>query len=89
MHKGLEQAINDKSAKVGVVGLGYVGLPLINAFASAGFKTIGYDVDRNKVDMLLAGESFIEQGMTEEYSGLLYGLPSKKQDAELEQSQLR
>ena len=55
----LEQAIRQKTATVGVVGLGYVGLPLIQAFVSAGFRTIGFDVDRAKVDSLLAGKSYI------------------------------
>jgi UDP-N-acetyl-D-glucosamine dehydrogenase len=58
--QSLEQAIHAKSATVGVVGLGYVGLPLIRAFVQAGMKTIGFDVDRSKVDHLLAGESYIE-----------------------------
>jgi UDP-N-acetyl-D-glucosamine dehydrogenase len=57
---GLEQAIRQKSALVGVVGLGYVGLPLIRAFVGAGFRTIGFDVDQGKVDRLLAGQSYIE-----------------------------
>lgn len=60
MGTGLEQAIHDKSAKIGVVGLGYVGLPLISAFINAGFRTLGYDVDQNKVDMLNAGKSYIK-----------------------------
>jgi len=59
MHQKLLQLIDSKQAKVGVVGLGYVGLPLIRAFANAGFKTIGYDVDQTKVKKLLAGESYI------------------------------
>ena len=45
---------------VGVIGLGYVGLPLVRAFIGAGYKTLGFDVDRSKVDRLLAGESYIE-----------------------------
>lgn len=56
----LEQAIRSKSAKVGVIGLGYVGLPLIRAFVAAGFRTMGFDVDKSKVDHLLAGESYIK-----------------------------
>ncbi len=60
MSNGLEQAISDKSAKIGIIGLGYVGLPLINAFVSAGFRTLGFDVDQNKVDMLLASKSYIK-----------------------------
>src|SRR5580700_8104014 len=55
--KPLEQAILDKSALVGVIGLGYVGLPLINAFVSAGFRTMGFDVDQRKLD---SGRSYIK-----------------------------
>jgi UDP-N-acetyl-D-glucosamine dehydrogenase len=59
MSHSLETLIREKSALVGVIGLGYVGLPLVNAFHSAGFRTIGYDVDRRKVDALNAGRSYI------------------------------
>ncbi|MEX0978660.1 MAG: nucleotide sugar dehydrogenase, partial [Pirellulales bacterium] len=59
MAAALEQAIKEKSAVVGVVGLGYVGLPLIRAFVAAGFRTMGFDVDRGKVEKLLAGKSYI------------------------------
>ena len=59
MSKQLAEAIANKNAVVGVVGLGYVGLPLIRAFISAGFRTMGFDVDQQKVDRLLAGESSI------------------------------
>jgi len=55
----LEQAIHDKKAVVGVVGLGYVGLPLIRAFVAAGFRTMGFDVDHSKVERLLSGQSYI------------------------------
>ena len=47
--KLLANAIRDKSATVGIVGLGYVGLPLARAFIDAGFKTIGFDLDQRKV----------------------------------------
>ncbi|MBN1911995.1 MAG: nucleotide sugar dehydrogenase [Pirellulales bacterium] len=60
MSGSLQQAIDDKSAKIGIIGLGYVGLPLVRAFVGAGFRTLGYDVDQAKVDMLLAGKSYIE-----------------------------
>ncbi len=56
----LSEKIADKTAKVGVIGLGYVGLPLLQAFIKAGFSTIGFDVDQTKVDRLLAGESYIK-----------------------------
>ena len=55
----LQEAIARKTATVGVVGLGYVGLPLIRAFVDAGYRTMGFDVDASKVDRLLAGESYI------------------------------
>jgi UDP-N-acetyl-D-glucosamine dehydrogenase len=55
----LTSAIEKKTAKVGVIGLGYVGIPLIQAFVRAGFSTMGFDIDQKKVDRLLAGESYI------------------------------
>ena len=55
----LKDKIADKSALVGVVGLGYVGLPLIQAFVSSGFHTLGIDVDPKKIEVLSAGESYI------------------------------
>ena len=60
MSASLEQKINDQSAVVGIIGLGYVGLPLMSAFVKAGFKTMGFDVDQKKVDMLKAGQSYIK-----------------------------
>ncbi len=59
MKTSLENAIGEKTATVGVIGLGYVGLPLIRAFVHAGFRTLGFDVDRAKVDRLRAGQSYI------------------------------
>ncbi len=59
MPASLQQAIDNQTAKVGVVGLGYVGLPLIQAFVAAGYRTIGFDVDQKKVERLLAGQSYI------------------------------
>ncbi len=53
------QRINDKKAKVGVIGLGYVGLPLLRAFIRAGFSAIGFDIDEAKVQKLNAGQSYI------------------------------
>lgn len=55
----LQQAIEEGRAKIGVIGLGYVGLPLIRAFVQAGFDTLGFDVDPAKVERLRAGESYI------------------------------
>lgn len=60
MKRDLAEAIADKSAVVGVIGLGYVGLPLIHAFTNAGFRCMGFDVDQSKVDALAAGRSYIK-----------------------------
>lgn len=56
----VKSKFQDRSAKIGVIGLGYVGLPLLQAFVKAGFSTIGYDVDPAKVTRLMAGESYIK-----------------------------
>ena len=52
--------IQDKSAVIGVVGLGYVGLPLAISFAEAGFRVIGIDNQQSKLDMLYKGVSYID-----------------------------
>ena len=59
MFQPLQQAIEKRTAVVGVVGLGYVGLPLVRAFITAGFRTLGLDVDQKKVDLLRKGTSYI------------------------------
>ncbi|MCI1982791.1 MAG: nucleotide sugar dehydrogenase [Oscillospiraceae bacterium] len=51
--------IKDKSAVIGIVGLGYVGLPLAVEFAKAGYKTIGFDVQDKKVQSVNAGHNYI------------------------------
>ncbi|CAN5498641.1 nucleotide sugar dehydrogenase [soil metagenome] len=55
----LKSIISDKTAKIGVIGLGYVGLPLIVEFALKGFQGIGFEVDRKKADEINAGNSYI------------------------------
>jgi len=55
----LRQRIESREATVGVIGLGYVGLPLVLLFHEAGFRVIGFDVDPAKVDALNRGESYI------------------------------
>ena len=56
----LLQKIKDHEATIGVIGLGYVGLPLILEFVEEKFPTIGFDVDDAKVEMLTKGESYIK-----------------------------
>ncbi len=55
---------------VGVIGLGYVGLPLAVAFAEAGQRVIAVDIDRAKVDAIQAGESYIEDISSERLAGV-------------------
>jgi UDP-N-acetyl-D-glucosamine dehydrogenase len=56
----LLEAIREKKARVGIVGMGYVGLPLVQVFCGAGFRVTGFDVDKIKVRKLRAGQSYIE-----------------------------
>jgi UDP-N-acetyl-D-glucosamine dehydrogenase len=56
----LRRRIESRQARVGVVGLGYVGLPLAVEFAQAGFTVTGIDIDKAKVDLLNRGESYIQ-----------------------------
>lgn len=56
----LKEKITKKTAVIGIVGLGYVGLPLALAFTQAGFKVVGYDVQSKKVDLINKGESYID-----------------------------
>jgi len=55
----LRNLIDTRTARVGVIGLGYVGLPLIDAFLRAEFSALGFDVDPAKIDQLNAGQSYI------------------------------
>ena len=58
--QALSAAIDNHSATIGIVGLGYVGLPLLLRCCEVGFRTIGFDTDSEKIDMLGAGTSFIQ-----------------------------
>lgn len=57
--KDLEKRFRDSAARVGVMGLGYVGLPLAEAFAHAGFSVTGFDVDAGKAHLLNEGKTYI------------------------------
>lgn len=56
----LQARLRDRSARVGIIGLGYVGLPLACLFAEKGFATTGFDIDESKVTALNAGRSYIK-----------------------------
>ena len=58
-YKSILEGIFNKTISVGIIGMGYVGLPLALSFASKGFSVTGFDVDSKKTDLLEAGHSYI------------------------------
>jgi UDP-N-acetyl-D-glucosamine dehydrogenase len=60
IYNTLIQRFTSRQAVIGIVGLGYVGLPLMLRFQAAGFRVLGIDIDQNKVEKLSAGETYIE-----------------------------
>ena len=52
--------VQDGSAVIGVIGLGYVGLPLLHAFHTAGFRVMGFDIDPRKIEALRAGKNYLK-----------------------------
>ena len=54
------QKIKEKKAHIGIIGLGYVGLPLAIEFCKTGFQVTGLDIDQEKIDLLSQGESYIK-----------------------------
>lgn len=69
--QALLERIHDRKAVVGVIGLGYVGLPLAVEFAKAGFKVIGFDVSERVVSLLSAGDSHIQDVPAAEVSAIV------------------
>ncbi len=71
MHQQLKSKITDRQALIGIIGLGYVGLPLAGAFHRAGFRILGFDIDQSKIEMLGARENYIKhmgQEVTREFT---------------------
>ena len=58
--KTWHDAIDQRTARVGIIGMGYVGLPLMRTFCTSGFSCLGFDIDANKVKQLNAGKSYIK-----------------------------
>jgi len=54
------EKLKNKDAVIGILGMGYVGLPLMLRYADIGSKVIGFDIDQNKIDKVQAGETYIE-----------------------------
>jgi len=69
--EALRRKIETHQAQVGVVGLGYVGLPLVVEFAQAGFCVTGIDVQQSKVDAINRGESYIQDVPTADVQALV------------------
>ncbi len=69
--KMIKEKLLNKTATLGVVGLGYVGLPLAVEKAKAGFKTIGFDIQESKVDMVNAGTNYIGDVVNEDLEGIV------------------
>jgi UDP-N-acetyl-D-glucosamine dehydrogenase len=67
----LLERITSRRARAGVVGLGYVGLPLAVELARAGFETVGIDLDRSKVEAVNRGESYIPDVASEQVAELV------------------
>ena len=67
----LRSRIEDRSALVCVIGLGYVGLPLVVEFANAGYRVLGIDISEDKVESITAGRSYIQDVPSEVLSPLV------------------
>jgi UDP-N-acetyl-D-glucosamine dehydrogenase len=67
----LRERITKRTARVGVLGLGYVGLPLAVEFARAGFEVVGIDVQRSKVDQFNAGRSYVKDVSDDVFGSLV------------------
>jgi UDP-N-acetyl-D-glucosamine dehydrogenase len=67
----LESKIKRKEARIGIIGMGYVGLPLVKTFLSKGFEVLGFDIDEKKVDLLNQGKSYIKHVTGEELKAFL------------------
>jgi len=82
----LERKLRDKTAVIGIIGLGYVGLPLAVAFAQVGLKVIGFDIRAERVEAVRRGESYIADTSSKTLSTLV---ESNRLEATTDQSHLR
>lgn len=68
MKRQIIARLENKTAVIGIIGLGYVGLPLLLSFIEAGYRVLGFDTDKNKITKLAAGRSYIKHIPTEQVS---------------------
>ncbi len=83
--QSFEDRIRDRSAVVGIVGLGYVGLPLAVAFAGAGFRVVGFDIRQGNVDSVNRGVSYIADVSDDDLSSMV---KAGRLEATVDQSRL-
>lgn len=83
---GLTDKVQQKNALIGIIGLGYVGLPLALAFCEAGFKVLGFDVKKERVDAVNQGQSYIADVSKDR---LKIAVSKKALQATLDQSHLK
>jgi UDP-N-acetyl-D-glucosamine dehydrogenase len=69
MKKQILERLQNKSAVIGIVGLGYVGLPLMLRYTDVGFNVLGFDIDADKVKKLNGGQTYIEHISSERVAG--------------------
>ncbi|MFA5032714.1 MAG: nucleotide sugar dehydrogenase [bacterium] len=81
----LEKKIRSKEAKIGIIGLGYVGLPLALSSSQKGFKTLGFDIQSKRVNLVNQGKSYIKDAPESELQKVV---KSKKLSATLDYNRL-
>ncbi|MBV6285962.1 nucleotide sugar dehydrogenase [Pseudomonas aegrilactucae] len=69
MKQQLLGRLTERTASIGIVGLGYVGLPLVLRYAEVGYKVVGFDIDQSKIDCIAQGKSYIEHIPAEAIAG--------------------
>src|SRR5207249_11041055 len=67
----LEERIRTRKAAIGIIGVGYVGLPEAMAFAKAGYQVTGFDIDAQRVSKVNHGTSYVEDVDSREMAGLV------------------
>ena len=82
----LERKLRDKTAVIGIVGLGYVGLPLAVSFAEAGFEVLGFDIREENVESVNLGHSYITDVDSE---SIKTAIADKRLEATTDQSRLK